>query len=282
MGRRQEPAARREWIAAALADDDRRETVLLAARPCSQRDHPCLVESAAAGESSAAVRSRALEWAADAAAETPGTAAPALRALIGELTRAARDAAAAIPEPPAMEAQSSQRRADATPPGWQYAHRIAVLPIPAELRPDRDRALDELELDDSQQTIAEALAALADATADARDALDSGQEEALRRLLALPLPERQPAAHSASGPGTPAPASKRAKPLPGHIQAAEQAAEVRAQAWLRRRQRDLPDRPPRIPAPVLACPRPADRAGIPETLTRRECPRAQGAFLSGS
>ena len=220
---RQEPAARREWIAAALADDDRRETVLLAAG-LAPDVITCLVESAAAGESSAAVRSRALEWAADAAAETPGTAAPALRALIGELTRAARDAAAAIPEPPAMEAQSSQRRADATPPGWQYAHRIAVLPIPAELRPDRDRALDELELDDSQQTIAEALAALADATADARDTLDSGQEEAVRRLLALPLPERQPAAHSASGPGTPAPASKRAKPLPGHIQAAEQAA----------------------------------------------------------
>ena len=30
LGRRQEPAARREWIAATLADDDRRETVLLA------------------------------------------------------------------------------------------------------------------------------------------------------------------------------------------------------------------------------------------------------------
>ena len=149
----------------------------------------CLVESAAASESSAAVRSRALEWAADAAAETPGTAAPALRALIGELTRAARDAAAATPEPPAMEAQSSgQRRADATPLRWQYAHRIAVLPLPAELRPERDRALDELELDDSQQTIAEALAALADATADARDTLDSGQE----KLSVGSLPSRFP------------------------------------------------------------------------------------------
>jgi len=226
---RQEPAARREWIAAALADDDRRETVLLAVG-LAPDVITCLVESAAASEASAAVRSRALEWAADAAAETPGTAAPALRALIGELTRAARDAAAATREPPAMEAQSSgQRRADATPPRWQYAHRIAVLPLPAELRPERDRALDELELDDSQQAIARALAALADAMADTRDTLDPGQEAAVRRLLALPLPERQPPAPSAPGPGTPSPASRRAKLLPGHIQAAEQGARFAPQ-----------------------------------------------------
>jgi len=232
---RQEPDARREWIAAALADDDRRETVLLAAGLAPDMI-TCLVESAAVSESTAAARSRALEWAADAAAETPGTAAPALRALIGELARAAREVtaasqvAAATSEPSAMDEESpGQRLADVIPPGWRYVRRIAILPLAAELRPERDRVLDELELDDSQQAIAEGLAALADATADARDTLDSGQEGAVRRLLALPLPERQPPAPAAPGPVTHAPASRRAKPLPGHIQAAEQAARYATQ-----------------------------------------------------
>ena len=198
-------------------------------RPCSRRDHlPGRVSCRQRVQRGSALACPGVGR--RCRRRAPGTAAPALRALIGELTRAARDAAAATPEPPAMEAQSSgHRRADATPLGWQYVHRIAVLPIPAELRPDRDRALDELELDDGQQTIAEALAALADATADARDTLDSGQEEAVRRLLAVPLPERHPAAPSAPGPGTPGPASKQAKPLPGHIQAAEQAARYAPQ-----------------------------------------------------
>jgi hypothetical protein len=82
---RHDPAARREWAAAALADDDRRETLLLAAG-LSPDVITCLVESAAVrevGEVGEVARSRALEWAADAAAETPGTAAAALRAPIG-------------------------------------------------------------------------------------------------------------------------------------------------------------------------------------------------------
>jgi hypothetical protein len=225
---RQEPAARREWIAAALADDDRRETVLLAAG-LAPDVITCLVESAGVGEADPAARSRALEWAADAAAETPGTAAAAQRALIGELAQAAREAAAAA-ESAGLEVESpGQRRADAIPAGWGYARRITVLPLPAELRTERDRALGELGLDDSLQAIAGALAALADAKADSSDTLDPGQEAAVRRFLAIPLPERQPSAPAVPGPGTVAPASRRAKPLPGYIQAGEQAARYAAQ-----------------------------------------------------
>jgi hypothetical protein len=150
-------------------------------------------------------------------------------ALIGELARAAREAVA-IPESAGMEAESpGQRHADAIPPGWRYARRIAVLPLPAEMCPERDRVLGELALDDSQQAIAGALAALADAMADASDTLDPGQEAAVRRLLALPLPERQAQAPAVPGPDTTASASRRVRPLPGHIQEAEQVARYAAQ-----------------------------------------------------
>ena len=104
-----------------------------------------------------------------------------------------------------------------------------MLPLPTELRPERDRTVGELELDDSQQAIAGALAALADATADSRDTLDPGQEVAVRRLLALPLPERQPLASASPGSGTAVPGSRRPMPLPGHLQAAEQATRYAAQ-----------------------------------------------------
>jgi hypothetical protein len=226
---RQEPGARREWIAAALADDDRREAVLLAAG-LAPDVITYLVESAAAGAASTAARSRALEWAADAAAETPGPAAAgALRALIRELAGAALNAVA-TPELPGTKAGSvGQLRADVTSPGWRYARRIAMLRLPAELRAERDHALDELELDDSQQAIAQALAALADAAADSRDTLGPGQEAAVRRLLALPLPEHQPAAPAVFGPGTGPAARTRARPLPGHVQAAEQAVRYAVQ-----------------------------------------------------
>ena len=135
----QDPAVQREWIAAALTDDDRRETVLLAAglSPAVIAD---LVKSAAE-ETSEEARSRALEWAADAAADAPGTAAVSLGALIGELATAAREAA--NPKAPGKDAEnSSQVPADAILPGWPYVRRIALLLLPAALRPDRDRALE--------------------------------------------------------------------------------------------------------------------------------------------
>ena len=114
-----------------------------------------------------------------------------------------------------MRNSPGQAPADAIPPGWRYARRIALLPLPAELRPERDHALDELGLDDSQQAIAGALAALADAMADSRDTLEPGQEAAVRRLLAFPLPERQPSAPAVPGQGPAAPASRRASLCPG-------------------------------------------------------------------
>ena len=223
----QNPATRREWITSALTDDDHREAVLLAAGIS-----PTLITDlldAAAQETDAATRSRSLEWAADAIVESPEAAVASLDVLIGELAQAAREAVAnpgAAAEP--SDDTSAPHHSAAAPPEWRYISRIALLPLPAALRPDRDRALDELGLSESQQALATALTALTDARTDNRDTLEPEQEAAVRRLLTIPLPERQPSVSRPSPAHAQAAPTGRDSLLPGHIQAAEQAARYAA------------------------------------------------------
>jgi hypothetical protein len=130
----QNPTTRREWITTSLTDDDHREAVLLAAgiSPAVITD---LLQSATR-ETDATARSRALEWAADAVAESPEAAVASLDVLIRELAQAAREAAAN----PGMGTEPSRDTSApchvaAAPPEWRYVYRIALLPLPTALRP---------------------------------------------------------------------------------------------------------------------------------------------------
>jgi hypothetical protein len=225
----QEPETRRAWLTAALTDDNHREAVILAAG-LAPDVIPGLIESAAQ-ENDPTVGSRALTWATDAAADSPETDTATIRALIRELARAPRD-----PGPsPEADGEAAAVHVPApgstpTPPNWAHVVRILLLQLPADLRPERDRVLSELTLDDDHQVIASALAALADARADSIDSLEPDQEAAVRRLLAIPLPERRPPARDMSpGQDQAVPAARPRQLVPGHSQAAEQAASYAAQ-----------------------------------------------------
>lgn len=218
---RQTPRTRGEWIRAALADDDHREYVVLAAGLSADVASE-LIETARQAADPAA-RSRGLQWAADA---TVGGARPAnesLATLIDALAKAAASPPAGGTQPPAGIADLNE---NAPRPGWPYVLRIAMLPLLGTSRPRRDRVLAGLELDDDERPLAAALAALADAGTDASDSLQPGQEDAVRGLLARPLPERNPQlAESGSQPAPGVRVGQRGELLPGHIQAAERAAK---------------------------------------------------------
>ena len=97
------------------------------------------------------------------------------------------------------------------------------------LRPQRNLLLAGLDLDEGERPLAAALAALADAGADARDSLDPGQDTPVRGLLARPLPERNARRRVGDTTGArPVRAPARRTP-PGHLQAAEGAARYAGQ-----------------------------------------------------
>lgn len=217
---RQSPEIRRGWITAALADDDRREQSVLAAGLAADVATELIDMTCRAADPVA--RSRGLLWAADATTEGAQPAADSLVALIDALAQAA-----ASPEAVAMEASggTTSLEGNAPNPGWQYALRIAMLPLPITLRSRRDRVLAGIDLSDDERPLAAALTALTDAGTDASDRLEPGQEEAVRQFLLRPLPERD-ASPTQSGVRL-APAERvggRAVLLPGHLQAAERAA----------------------------------------------------------
>jgi Trypsin-like peptidase domain/NACHT domain len=220
----QDPGTRRDWIIAALTDDDRREAVIIAVG-LSAGVASELIE-AAGNAADPAAHSRGLLWAADATADGAEPATASLTTLIDALAHAADAAGHATSETPTpgdvprLHSRAARRR-------WPYVLRIAMLPLPSTLRPRRDHALTALELDDNEQALATTLAALADARTDVRDILEPEQEAAVRRLLALPLPDRKPPPQSQ--PDRFVVASRQDKLLPGHHQAAEQAARYAAQ-----------------------------------------------------
>ena len=201
---RQAPAIRRDWFSAALTDDDRREQAVLAAGLSA--DVASELIEAASQAADPATRSRGLLWAADATTEGADPAAETLAALIDALAQAASSPAAPATKLPGDMPELD----DSVPsPGWPYAMRIAMLPLPGALRQRRDRVLAGRELNEDERPLAAALAALADAGTDARDALEPVQQTAVHRLLARPLPE--------------------SALLPGHLQAAERAARYARQ-----------------------------------------------------
>lgn len=224
---RQDPETRRDQIAAALADQDNREPVVLAAilSPDVARE----LIGAADASASPAARTHALLWAADAV--TADGAAPGpdpLRRLLHGLADAARQAAAPPPAGIDPAGTTPGPSAPRIPPGWPYIQRAATLPLPAALRPDRDSAL--ATSDEYAEVLATALAALTDARSDTSATLSDSQAAAVSQLLNRPLPDQERAGAMRAAPDGPVRFSTgRSRFLPGHQLAAEQAAAYAAQ-----------------------------------------------------
>lgn len=143
-------------------------------------------------------------------------ATAASRALDDTTTNDNPQPAGSEPERPGAE----RRRADRDGPGWDYVRELARIRLPSHLRDQRRSRLNALALNDEQTTVAQALCALSDAAKDERPVTDTG-EAAVRRLLALPLPERSRLRHESrrhvvvlGGPSL----------LSGHAEAAAAAA----------------------------------------------------------
>lgn len=220
---RQEPATWRAWLDSALTDESHREPVVLAAALSAEIATGLIQDAAQATDR--AVRSRALMWAADAILDGAQPPVEPLTILIRTLTEAATSPGADADIPGGMERLHTR----ASRPGWQFMLSAATLPLPPTLRDQRDHALARFALETDERAILEALAALADAEADASGMLEPAQEAAIHRLLSLPIPERKSA--SAEPPATSGQGYRRShvKLLPGHRQAAAQSAKYVAQ-----------------------------------------------------
>ena len=137
---RQDSAVQRAWIRAAVADDDRREPVVLAASMSAD----IAAELAATPTASDGGQLRAMLWAADAAREGATLDETALGSMLSGLAHAA------------MGASGDQGQAETAPdprfgstirsirPYWACTLRIAALPLPTALRPCRDSILAQL------------------------------------------------------------------------------------------------------------------------------------------
>lgn len=224
---RQDHDTQRAWITAALADDDRREPVLLAAG-LSAEIAGGLVQAADHGPDQPA-RSRALLWAADAATGGAEADPESLSTLLCGLAGVALSATVRPAQPDAgRELSGSSPPADAkqarqAAPVWSYVLRVAMLPLPADLRVGRQDLLARLVHTNDETAIAVALAALADAKADSRGELDPAEVFAVRRLLAVPIPDRGPLSSRQVSRKYVVASGGSGRLLPGHHQAAEEA-----------------------------------------------------------
>jgi hypothetical protein len=191
---RSDPTTQEAWLDLALTDEERRESVLLAAGLS-----PSIAETLAKRAVSMPMEDswRLLPLAAEAVSDGVSISESKLHRLIDRLA----DAASNPPPPTANNAAGQgapngvvgtyaarQRKRDGE--GWAWALRLAGLQLPPALRPAREEAIGELPLDEEHTVVARAVTALADARADRRDMLDSAQAERVRAMLALPLPNR--------------------------------------------------------------------------------------------
>jgi hypothetical protein len=221
---RQDSAVQRAWIRAAVADNDRREPVVLAASMSAN----IAAELTATPAARDGEQLRAMLWAADAAHEGATLDQTALNSTLSGLACAAMGAsddqghAETAPDPRFGSAGRNIR------PDWACVLRIAALPLPTILRPRRDPILAELTGTGEESAITAALAAMADAATDHRPVLSPAEAAAGENLLAqLPPPTQT------GQPGEPSPDAvnldKLPDLLPGHHEAAEQSIEYLAQ-----------------------------------------------------
>jgi hypothetical protein len=221
---RQESAVQRAWIHTAVADDDRRESAVLAAS-MSTGIAAELAAAPAAGEGG---QLRTMLWAADAVHEGAALNETALDNVLSGLACAAVGASGDQGQTePAQDPRFGSAMLSVRP-GWACTLRIATLPLPTVIRARRDSILAELTGTSEESAIAAALAALADARTDHRAVLSPAEAAVVENLLAR-LPPPALAGQPGELPADDANLDNVPDLLPGHHEAAEQAIAHLAQ-----------------------------------------------------
>lgn len=215
----QDSRAGLEWAAKAVRNQDRSDTVLLAAG-LSEEITAHLIEIGAGLEDAIETdMDRALVLAAHAITTGQHVDDVHLEVLVDALASAAQRNDLGNNDQERRQASTgfsaSWRRDNAR---WRLTRSLAALPVSRELRDRRDGHLSEIPLDADQRVIAAAFAALTDARVDDCSTLTPSALEAVRSLLELPLtPTGQAGESVQSGPG------ERKKLWTGHVDAAELA-----------------------------------------------------------
>jgi len=204
----QDSDTQRCWVMAALADEDRRDPLILAA--ClSQKVAGVLAEETLSPEADP-VRALAL---ADAAAEGAILSESRIATVLARMVRTAAHPPEIAPAdycrdlPGEIQSASirTAREAQFSDRAWPFIRRAAMLRLPPSLRGERRSLLATLELTGEQLLVATALAVLTDARVDSRVTLDGAEISIVQQLLESPARQDDRML------------------LPGHVTAAEQA-----------------------------------------------------------
>ena len=211
---RQDHDAQVAWVKAALADEDRREPLILAAS--MSQEVATVLASQALGPQADPAGALIL---ADAAAEGAVLSADTRSALLTGLARAAAhppengpgDDCRDLPGEQPNRGTQTDSGAGPADRAWPYIRRAATLRLPPGLRNERRSSLAALELTGGQFVVATALAVLADARADCRVRLEPIDTAVVLQLLDSATYRNHKTL------------------LPGHVTAAEQAISYLAQ-----------------------------------------------------
>jgi hypothetical protein len=205
---RQDVDIQAAWVRAALADEDRRDALILAA--CVSQDVSGILgvevlrpEADPAG--ALLLSDAAAEGSALTAATKAGLLGCLVRAAVHPHERAPVDYCRDLPGEQPSRGMRPGRGTQFSDGAWPYVRRAAMLHLPSSLRGERRSLLAELKLTGDRLLVATALAVLTDAQADARPSLEPAEAFIVQRLLESPATRGDKAL------------------LPGHITAAEQA-----------------------------------------------------------
>jgi hypothetical protein len=190
----QDPARRRSWMEAALANPAKRDTVRLAAVRDPEMTQ-LLFEAAASPESDK--RLRALSWLYYFFGDTSPASSDEALTLLELMLEAASQGL--LPEHDHDSdgtlrdflATAARSRDAFDGPGWSFALRAASIPIPSFRRQERDGKLADLRLDTDRVSILRSTAMLSDARADGRTDLSPEQVKVIQSALYVALPEHR-------------------------------------------------------------------------------------------
>jgi len=190
------------WLQAALQEEDKRETVLLA-RSLDQGVSAALVRRALSPRDCSDAREvRAVAWLVDAVSDGASLPHEAASSLIDRVAQCVVESASTAAQPTSESQDGPTLRDDLRrdllreeAPSWWWTLRLCQLPAPPDLRGHRDRTLSQLQLSDDHHAVAAALAVLADLSLDqAADACASPgdrQLDVLHRLVYVSVPEHR-------------------------------------------------------------------------------------------
>ncbi|ACU77438.1 putative signal transduction protein with Nacht domain [Catenulispora acidiphila DSM 44928] len=220
----QETATSMSWTAKAIADSERRDTLLLAAglSPGILRNLIDLARGSH-GDTPEADRDRALLWSSEIALSRKGIDHDLLLKLIDALALATRRKSTEDTRLPKTYTASITPSFTATfrrdNRRWRLVRALASLALPFELRERRDISISANLLEPEQDLIVDAMTSLSDARYDASTSLEPKAIDAVRKVLDSTIIERQDP-DEATKSGNPIPTKR---PWAGQSEVAEWA-----------------------------------------------------------